>query len=108
MTTTIASHYQRAKSKATTALDHLGDTIYRHGFLLEFAALLHAYASSLNLLLNAHATPLNTLNLRPPSRASSATACSRPAYRNPPRSKMARSIFLAAARRASTTPTARP
>src|SRR5207244_13185356 len=85
--------------EAAAALDDLRDTIDLNDALLELAVLAVPVASAVSLFTRHQ-------NARPPSRAPSARAATRPWYWYPPRSKTQVSIPASFARLASAWPTA--
>src|SRR5439155_23099260 len=92
--TAVAHADQRAERQPPATLDHLGHAVDVHHALLVGTALRRTVESPHQIS-------------KPPSRAPSASAWTRPWYSRPPRSNTARSTPAALARAASALPTAR-
>src|SRR5215203_1122039 len=94
----VANNDQGAERQVLAALDHLGDAVDGHDGVLQLElARVDAIAEFV------HVSPQNS---RPASRAASATARTRPWYRNPPRSNTTRVMPLSFRRCARARPTA--
>src|SRR3990170_367671 len=98
-TALVADNHQRAELEPLRALGDLGDTV-------DEDRLLDGQVDTRRIDACWHVIPPEDQNSRPPARAASASARTRPWYRYPPRSKTTEVIPLALARCASSSPTA--